>query len=101
MSAIPHIAAFMRALEQMAPERVNGDGQIRIIICRTDANQPLQPDSIQPTLPLMPSVGTEMKFQNRRNKPQKSPSRAEQVDAVKAKISRRNSLQKQRAALKS
>jgi hypothetical protein len=44
-------------------------------------------------------VSPEMKVQNR--KPQKGPSRAEQVDAVKAKISRRKSLQKQRAALKS
>ncbi|MBA4037520.1 MAG: hypothetical protein C0480_23290 [Bradyrhizobium sp.] len=61
--------------------------------------QPLQPESIQPTLPLMPSVGTEVKVQRRASK--KSPSRAEQVDAAKAKISRRNSLRKQRAALKS
>jgi hypothetical protein len=47
----------------------------------------------------MPSVGTEVKVQRRASK--KSPSRAEQVDAAKAKISRRNSLRKQRAALKS
>jgi hypothetical protein len=40
-----------------------------------------------------------MKVQNRA--PQKDRSRSEQIDAVKAKISRRNSLRKQRAALKS
>jgi hypothetical protein len=61
--------------------------------------QPLQPVSIQPTLPLMPSVGTEAKVESRASR--KRPSRAEQVDAAKAKISRRKSLQKQRAALKS
>jgi hypothetical protein len=61
--------------------------------------QPLQLGSIQPTQPLMPSARTEMKVQNRA--PPTSPSRAEQIDAVKAKISRRNSLRKQRAALKS
>jgi len=54
---------------------------------------------MQPTLPLMPSATPEMKVQKRL--PQKGRSRAEQVDAVKAKISRRNSLRKQRAALKS
>jgi hypothetical protein len=61
--------------------------------------QPLQLGSIQPTQPLMPSAGTEVKVQSRA--PRKSPSRAQQVDAAKAKISRRNSLRKQRAALKS
>jgi hypothetical protein len=61
--------------------------------------QPLQLGSIHPTQPLMPSAGTEMKVQSRT--PRKSPSRAEQIDAAKAKISRRNSLRKQRAALKS
>jgi hypothetical protein len=61
--------------------------------------QPLQLGSIHPTQPLMPSAGTEMKVQSRATR--KAPSRAEQVDAVKAKISRRNSLRKQRAALKS
>jgi hypothetical protein len=60
--------------------------------------QPLQLGSIQPTLPLMPSANPEMRIQNR--VPQKGRSRAEQVDAVKAEISRRNSLRKQRAALK-
>jgi hypothetical protein len=65
--------------------------------------QPLARDSIQPTQPLMPSVGGEMNLQDRpsRTSPsQTSPSKAEQVDAAKAKISRRNSLRKQRAALK-
>jgi hypothetical protein len=61
--------------------------------------QPLQPVSIQPTLPLMPSVGAEAKDEGRA--PRKRLSRAEQVHAAKAKISRRNSLRKQRAALKS
>jgi hypothetical protein len=61
--------------------------------------QPLQLDSMQPTLPLMPSAGTEAKPKSRA--PRKSPSRAEQMVAAKAKISRRNSLRKQRAALKS
>jgi len=61
--------------------------------------QPLQLGSMQPTLPLMPSATPEMKVQ--KGLPQKGRSRAEQVDAVKAKISRRNSLRKQRAALKS
>jgi hypothetical protein len=55
-------------------------------------------DTMQPTQPLMPSAG-------RGNKPQDRPSRtsrsnAGQLDAAKAKISRRNSLRKQRAALK-
>jgi hypothetical protein len=61
--------------------------------------QPLQLGSIQPSLPLMPSVSPEVKAPNR--VPQKRLTRAELVDAVKAKISRRNSLRKQRAALKS
>jgi hypothetical protein len=61
--------------------------------------QPLQPELIQPTLPLMPSAGAAAKVQSRALR--KGPSRAEQVDAAKAKISRRKSLQKQRAALKS
>jgi hypothetical protein len=60
--------------------------------------QPLQLGSIHPTQPLMPSANTETKVRSRA--PRKSPSRAEEVDAVKAKISRRNSLRKQRAALK-
>jgi hypothetical protein len=58
--------------------------------------QPRARDSIQPTQPLMPSAGRETKSQD-------SPSRtskAGQVDAAKAKISRRNSLRKQRDALK-
>jgi hypothetical protein len=61
--------------------------------------QPLQLDSIQSTLPLMPSVDTGAKVQGHASR--KRPSRAEQVDAAKAKISRRKSLRKQRAALKS
>jgi hypothetical protein len=65
--------------------------------------QPLTRDSIQPTQPFMPSAGREMNLQDspsRTGPPRTSPSKAEQVDAAKAKISRRNSLRKQRAALK-
>jgi hypothetical protein len=54
--------------------------------------------SIQPTLPLMPGVGREKKLQARPSRT--SPSKARQVAAAKAEISRRNSLRKQRAALK-
>jgi hypothetical protein len=60
---------------------------------------PLQLGSIHPTQPFMPSAGTEMKIQNRPQR--KSPSREDHAEAVKAKISRRNSLRKQRDALKS
>jgi hypothetical protein len=60
--------------------------------------QPLARDSSQPTQPYMPSAGREMKLQDR--PPLTSPSNARQVDAAKAKISRRNSLRKQRDALK-
>jgi hypothetical protein len=77
------------ALVKMAKSRPSSAGPMR--------TQPLQIGSIHPAQPLMPSAGTEM-VQNR--PPRKSPSRAEQVEAVKAKISRRNSLRKQRAALK-
>ena len=59
--------------------------------------QPLQLGSIHPTQPLMPSVGSATAVEIR--PPRKESSRAEQVEAVKAKISRRNSLRKQRAAL--
>jgi hypothetical protein len=78
------------ALMEMAKSRSPSAGPMR--------TQPLQLGSIQPTQPLMPAAGTEIKVQSRT--PRKSPSRAQQVDAVKAKISRRNSLRKQRAALK-
>jgi len=60
--------------------------------------QPLQLGSIHPTQPLMPSAGAEM---NVKTPPRKKLSRVERVAAVKAKISRWNSLRKQRAALKS
>jgi hypothetical protein len=60
--------------------------------------QPLQLGTIQPSLPLMPSARPEAKAQSR---PTRKPlTRAERISAVKAKISRRNSLRKQRAALK-
>ena len=79
------------ALIQMAKTGSSSAGPMR--------TQPIQLGSMQPTQPLMPSAGTEVKPQSRA--PRKSPSRAEQIDAAKAKISRRNSLRKQRAALKS
>jgi hypothetical protein len=79
------------ALVEMAKSGSSSAGPMR--------TQPLQLGSIHPTQPLMPSAGTEMKIQNRPQR--KSPSREDQVEAVKAKISRRNSLRKQRAALKS
>jgi hypothetical protein len=60
--------------------------------------QPVQPGPIQPCLPLMPSATPEMKAQQRL--PKKRSTRADQVNAARAKISRRNSLRKQRAALK-
>jgi hypothetical protein len=60
--------------------------------------QPLQLDASRPSLPLMPWPGPEAKAAGRALR--KSLTRAELVDAVKAKISRRNSLRKQREALK-
>jgi hypothetical protein len=58
--------------------------------------QPPVRDFIQPTQPLMPSAGREIKDRPSRA----SRSKAGQLDAAKAKISRRKSLRKQRAALK-
>jgi hypothetical protein len=60
--------------------------------------QPLQLGTMQSTLPLMPCASPEAKAGDRA--PRKRKTRAQLVDAVKAKISRRNSLLKQRAALK-
>jgi hypothetical protein len=60
--------------------------------------QPLQLGTIQPSLPLMPSTSSKAKAQSRPLR--KQLTRAELIGAVKAKISRRNSLRKQRAALK-
>jgi hypothetical protein len=60
--------------------------------------QPVQLGTIQPSLPLMPSASPEMKAQKRILN--KRSTRAEQVNAARAKISRRKSLRKQRAALK-
>jgi hypothetical protein len=60
--------------------------------------QPLTRDSIQQTQPFMPSEGRETTLPDRPSRT--SASRAGQVDAAKAKISRRNSLRKQRDALK-
>jgi hypothetical protein len=78
------------ALMEMAKPGSSSAGPMR--------TQPLARDSIQPTQPLMPSAGRETKLQDRPSRT--SPSRAGQVDAAKAKISRRNSLRKQRDALK-
>jgi hypothetical protein len=61
--------------------------------------QPLQLGTIQPSLPLMPSASPQAEAQSRT--PKRRLTRAELIDAAKAKISRRNSLRKQRAALKS
>jgi hypothetical protein len=61
--------------------------------------QPLQLGTMQPTLPLMPCAGSEAKAEG--GTPRKRLTRAQLVAAVKAKISRRNSLRKQRSALKS
>jgi hypothetical protein len=60
--------------------------------------QPVQLGTMQPSLPLMPSASPEMKAQKRI--PKKRSTRAEQIGAAKAKISRRNSLRTQRAAMK-
>jgi hypothetical protein len=60
--------------------------------------QPLQLGTMRPSLPLMPCASPEAKAKIRA--PRKRLTRAQLVDAVKAKISRRNSLRKQRAALK-
>lgn len=60
--------------------------------------QPLSPDAIQPSLPLMPWPSPEAKAGGRLLR--KRLTRAQLVNAVKAKISRRNSLRKQREALK-
>jgi hypothetical protein len=55
-------------------------------------------DSIQPTQPLMPEAGREIKPQERSLRT--SLSKARLLAVAKAKISRRKSLRKQRAALK-
>ena len=60
--------------------------------------QPLQLDTIQPSLPLMPCPSPDAKAAGRALR--KRLTRAQLVNAVKAKISRRNSLRKQREALK-
>ena len=50
-----------------------------------------------PVLPMMPTVG---KFK-KAVQPKPEPTRADEVRAAKARITRRNSLRKQRAALSS
>jgi hypothetical protein len=74
----------------MAKQRSSSAGPMR--------TQPIQLGEMQPTLPLMPCANPDGKAKDRA--PRKRATRAELVDAVKAKISRRNSLRKQRAALK-
>jgi hypothetical protein len=78
------------ALTGMAKQRSSSAGPMR--------TQPIQLGTMQPTLPLMPRASSESKAKDRA--PRKRLTRAQLVDAVKAKISRRNSLRKQRAALK-
>jgi hypothetical protein len=58
--------------------------------------QPIEraPIFATPVLPIVPRVGKMKKAQ-----PKKKPTRAEDVRAAKAKITRRNSLRKQRKAL--
>ena len=60
--------------------------------------QPLQLDTMQPTLPLMPGPSSDAKATDRALR--LGLTRTQLIDAVKAKISRRNSLRIQRAALK-
>ena len=59
--------------------------------------QPIQHGSIVPTLPAMPTI----RETTQAPQPKQPPTRMEAVRAAKAKISRRNSLRKQRAAQKS
>jgi hypothetical protein len=60
--------------------------------------QPLDRGSVMPTqgLPMMPSAGKAAKPPQ----PKQQPTRAEAVRAAKARITRRNSLRKQRDAQK-
>jgi len=78
------------ALYGMAKPRSSSAGPMR--------TQPLQLGTMQPTLPLMPCANPEANARDRA--PRKRKTRAQLVDAAKAKISRRISLLKQRAALK-
>jgi hypothetical protein len=79
------------SLEQIAPQRVSRDGQIWII-CRTDANATAGAgfDPADPATHAVGRQGNEVANRPIANKPV----------AAKAKISRRNSLRKQRDALK-
>jgi hypothetical protein len=61
--------------------------------------QPVERASIMPTqvLPMMPTTGKEIKTAPQTNQ---KPTRSEAVRIAKAKITRRNSLRKQREALR-
>jgi hypothetical protein len=78
------------ALTGMVKQRSSFAGPMR--------TQPIQLGTMQPTLPLMPRASSEAKAKDRT--PRKRLTRAQLIEAVKADISRRNSLRKQRAALK-
>ena len=78
------------ALTGMVKQRSSFAGPMR--------TQPIQLGTMQPTLPLMPRASYEATAKDRT--PRKRLTRAQLIEAVKADISRRNSLRKQRAALK-
>jgi hypothetical protein len=64
--------------------------------------QPLDRGSIvaTPVQPMMPTAGATKAGSNKAPKAKRSPTRAEAVDAAKARMSRRKSLLRQRQALK-
>jgi hypothetical protein len=64
--------------------------------------QPGERTSIMPTqvLPAMPAAGKKSAAAQRKQEPKQKPTRSEAVRTAKARISRRNSLQKQREALR-
>ena len=97
---LPRIAPLMRAsrLNKSRPGALIGMARSNSSSVGPMRTQLIQLGSMQPTLPLMPCANSEGKANNRA--PRKLPTRAQLVEAAKAKISRRNSLLKQRAALK-
>jgi hypothetical protein len=56
--------------------------------------QSIERGSIMPTLPTMPMAG------KAKTEPKQKPTRADEIRVAKAKVTRRNSLQKQRDALR-
>jgi len=58
--------------------------------------QSIERGSIIPTLPTMPIPGTAKTS----TEPKQKPTRADEIRVAKAKVTRRNSLQKQREALR-